>query len=114
MPFGDIVIGASTFKPTQPGTYRESTTTYDGPQNELRITGATRTQSGNLVANVRYILEKDVTVGDDVLRKQCLALVEVRVPRDGGFTTTEIDTMIDNINTFLTGDTLNRVLQGES
>jgi hypothetical protein len=114
MPFGDITIGSKTYKPSIPGSYRESNTTYDGPVEEIRISGATPTRGGNLVGTVRYILEKDVSTGDDVNRRQALVSFEVRVDRLGGFTTTEMDQMVSTISDFITVETLSRILQGES
>lgn len=114
MPFGNITIGSKAFTPTIPGTYRGSNTTYDGPVEELRVTGATPTRGGNLVGTIRYILEKDVTTGDDVERRQALVSVEIRVDRKGGFSTTELDSMVSILSDFITVDTLSRILQGES
>lgn len=113
MPFGDIVVGSQTFQPSQPGVYIDSTTTYDGPLNELRFTGASPTRAVRATSS-RYVLEKDVTSGDDVERRQALANIEIRVPKEGGFTVTELKDMLNTVTTAISEEILSRMLQGES
>lgn len=113
MPFGTITVNSATYDPRQPGHYSKTDVTFGAPPNEFRVRGATQSKDGVLRGSVTRLLEKDASVGDDTVRKQCVVTITVATP-SADFTSSEIDGMISDISEFLTPNTLSRVLQGES
>lgn len=116
MPYGTISgsISGQTFEPRQPGVYSLSGLTFSDPLNEFRVTGASTKKDGSRGGSVTRILQKDVTVGNSVARKQCIATLNISVPSDGALTAAEVDNLVADLSTFLTVSTVSRLLQGEA
>lgn len=113
MPFGTITVGASTYDPRTPGTYSKTGVTYDQPSNEFRIRGASFGKvSGS--ASVQRFMQKDVTVGGALERRSCTVTLQISIPKLGGFSPVELDDLATDIATFISTNTVSRLLQGES
>lgn len=113
MPFGSITVNSKTFDPRQLGTYSLSTVTFGQPANEFRIRGAIVGKDKLLRASTTRLLEKDVDVSGETVRKQCVVTLSIATPVSD-FTGTEIDTLVSDISEFITASTISRILQGES
>jgi hypothetical protein len=113
MPFGEFTVNTKTFQPREPGTYSNSTVAFGQPEDELRTRGAVSSKDGILRASVTRLLEKDVVVGGDSVRKQLVVSTSISVP-NSGFTAAEVDDLLSDISEFATGSTVTRLLQGES
>lgn len=114
MPFGSITVNAKTYEPRVPGFYVLSTVSFGQPTNEFRLKGATQSSKDGLTrASITRVLEKDVVVGTQTVRKQAIVTLTIATPT-ADFTTSEIDAMISDQSEFATGSTLSRLLQGES
>lgn len=112
-PFGDITVNGKTYNPVTPGVYQENSVDYNSPADEIRISGArTKSSSSGITCSASRFLGKV----DPETEKQYIAAVQVemRVPKDGDFTTTEIDTLVSEVSEFLTPVTISRMLRGES
>lgn len=90
-----------------------STLAFGDPSDEYRISGASTGRDGNLRSSVVRILQKDVVVGGDTLRKQCSVSLQITTPT-AGFTSAELDSLAEDISTFLTASSVTRLMQGES
>lgn len=114
MPFGTISSQSISYEPRKPGTYQKSGLALGAPTDEFRLTGANpSTGRKDLTCAVTRVLQKDVTVGSDTVRKNCVVTCNITVPNDGSFTGTEIDSLVTDINTFVTSANLQRQLSGE-
>lgn len=113
MPFGNIVAQTVTYEPRTPGLYTKAGLTFDMPQNEFRIRGAMRGKD-SVSASVTRVLQKDITVGSGVLRRNAVVTLNIQMPNLGGFTAAEIDSLVADISEFITGNVVSRLLQGES
>lgn len=114
MPFGSITVNTKTYEPRQPGFYSLSTAVFGDPLNEFRVRGASSSsKDGILRSSVTRVFEKDVTVGSDTMRKQCVVTISIASPT-AGFTGAEIDGLASDISEFLTASTISRLMQGES
>lgn len=114
MPFGNITAQTITYEPRQPGTYTRSSVTFGSPGNEFRLRGATLRKDGVVSASVTRVMEKDVVLNGDTVRKNCSVSLNIQLPKEGYFTPTEIDSLAADISEFLTATTISRMLQGES
>lgn len=113
MPFGTITVNTKTFESRTPGSYSLSTVVFGQPNNEFRIRGASQSKDGVLRSTVTRLLEKDVVVGSDTVRRQCVVTLSVSSPPTD-FTGSEIDGLASDISEFLTASTISRLMQGES
>lgn len=113
MPFGTITVGSDNYEPRSPGVYSKSTVAYNDPRNEFRIKGSVSAK-GNRVASVQRIIEKDVTVNGVTTRYGSTVSLQITTSPVGGLTSTEADSAVADISTFLTSGTVSRLLQGES
>lgn len=114
MPFGQITLTSGTYDPRSAGHYMESSVGLGDPTNEIRINPGRRTQNGDITFSVTRVIEKDVTVGDDVFRRQLIVPINCTVPSQTGFTSTDVDSAVEDISELLTSDTITRILQGEA
>lgn len=114
MPYGNITVNAKTFIPSGgAGRYVRDTVTFGAPMDYLRVSGGSRNSKTQVTsAAVTRVLEKDVTVGSDVTRRQCTLSLVASVPQ--GFDSSEIDAMALEISEFLTPAVITRWLLGES
>jgi hypothetical protein len=112
MPFGTITSQTVDFAPRSPGIYTDDSVTFGNPTNEYRIRPATApNKDGNYRSSITRVLEKDL--GDPAVRKACVVTLSINIP-NSGFTSTEVDSLATDISTFLTADTVGRILQGEA
>jgi hypothetical protein len=115
MPFGNITAQTIVYEPRTPGVYSRTGVTYDQPQNEFRIRGARPPKAGQPIScSVTRVLQKDITVGSAIERRQASVNVTILTPPAGGFTAAEIDSLTADISEFLTAATFSRLAQGES
>lgn len=113
MSYGDITVNTKTYEPRAAGVYSESTVTLGDPQNQFRLrapSGVSR--DGLLRGSVTRVLEKDVTVGDDVERKQAVVTLQVATP-PADFTGSDLDGLASDISEFVTADIVSSLLQGK-
>lgn len=113
MPFGTITVNSKTFEPRSPGYYSLDTVVFGQPSNEIRIRGAGKSSDKLLRCSITRVLEKDVVVGSDTVRKQATVVLSITTPASD-FTGTEMDTLASDISEFVTASTVSRMLQGES
>jgi|SwirhirootsSR3_FD_contig_31_26889584_length_3633_multi_10_in_0_out_0_2 hypothetical protein len=114
MPFGPISVNSKTFNAQGEGRYGLSTLTFGDPSNHFVVRGGqlNKDKSAYTAACTR-VLQKDVTVGSATQRLQASVQLVITVPKSG-FTSTEIDDLTSDINAFITGAILDRILSGES
>jgi len=115
MPFAPIsltVPTAATFNAAGTGKYALSTVTFGQPNNLLLVTGAKRNKSGLTTAQISRTIQKDVVVGTATVRKSMTVRLVLEV--QDGFTTTEIDNSLRQIDEFASVANLERILQGEA
>lgn len=113
MSFGTFTVNTKTFEPTRPGTYSLDSSNFDDPANEIRIRAGANSKQA-LTAGVTRVVSKDVTAGDDVVRKNTVIPIQLQLPKDGGFTAAEVRDMIVDLHDFLTEDRISDILQGRS
>lgn len=113
MPYGTIVADSKNYEARSPGTYALSTLAFGDALNEFRVKGANKSKDQLLRASVTRVLEKDVTVGTGVLRKQAVVSLAIASP-SSDFTSSEIDSLTADISTFLTPTVVTRLMSGES
>lgn len=114
MPFSPIVVGSNTFNQSGDGRYMLSTITFGQPSNYFSVKGGSLSKDRSVItAAVTRVLQKDLTVGTVTTRKDCSVQLVIQIP-SVGFTSTEVDTLANDISTWLTAAILDRVLNGES
>lgn len=113
MPFGTITSQTKSYEPREPGIYMNDTVSFGDPEDYYKIKGATEGKDGLLRGSFSRILEKDVTVGSETIRKQLLVSVLVVAPEDG-FTAAEAASLLTDSANFGSADNISRVLQKES
>lgn len=112
MSFAPLTIDAESFNQVGPGKYMLGTVTFGQPKDYLLIKGGTFNRtSGLTTASVSTNVEKDITVGS--VTKRHMASVQVVLQIPNGFTTVEVDEMLERLSTFVTSANLERLLQGE-
>lgn len=110
MPFGVLTLGSATFNPRKEGHYVESTVAFGDPNNYLVVRPVSFNKDVARIA-ISRVLEKDVTVGSAELRQ--MATVTMTINATVNFTAAELDALAADLSSFITSDTLSRVLQGE-
>lgn len=113
MPFGTITVNTKSYEPRQPGVYSLSTVVFGQPNNEFRISGGKQSKDGLLRGSVTRLIEKDVVVNGQNLRKQASVTLSWATPT-ADFTGSELDGLISDISEFITAATISRINQGES
>lgn len=114
MPFSPISVNTKTFNQAGDGRYMLSTVSFGQPQNYFSVKGGSRTRDGRAFsAAVSRILEKDVTV-NGVTQRLSASVQLVIISPTTGFTSSELDGMISDIDLFITSGVLDRVMSGES
>lgn len=111
MSFHPITMDTKTWNESGPGRYMESTVTFGGPQNFLRITPGATNKSGLTTCTVTRHLEKDVTL-NGVTSRQYAKLV-CTFEMSPGLTVNDADLLAANVSEFLSPATLTRILNGE-
>jgi hypothetical protein len=112
MSFHPISVSTKTWNEVAPGKYMDSTVTFGDPANYIQISGGKRnSKTGITTASTSRVMQKDVTVGADTVRRtlsvQCVVQVQ------DGFTTTEVDSTLLTLSDLFTVAFLERLLQGE-
>lgn len=114
MPFAPIVVNTKTYNAAGDGVYSRSTVAFGQPADRFQIKGGSLTKDRrNVVAALSRVLEKDVTVNGVTERRSAIAQVVLTVP-PVGFTSSELDAMVLDIDAFITSGNLDRLLAGES
>lgn len=116
MPFGNITAQATSYEPNKPGNYRKSGLAIGAPSDEFRLSGAsTNSKSKTLSISVTRLKQKDfVPAGSAVpIRNSAICTINIQMPNDGSFTATEADSLLTDINEFITAATLTRLSVGE-
>lgn len=109
--FQSLVVGANTYVPTAPGYYSLSTRGFADPRNQFKISGGKlNAKTGRTTAAVSRLWETDVTV--DGLVKRQLAEVAIIMTVGRGITATNIDTLLNDLNTVIDPARLDQILQG--
>jgi len=111
MPFGTITSQTVDYAPRVQGKYTKSTLAFGDPDNSFVVRGAS--PGDPLRASISRVLQKDVVVSGDTFRKTATVTISIVTPASG-FTAAEIDSMILDLSTFATTDTLTRLMMGES
>lgn len=112
MSFGTITIGTKSFNNVGAGIYSRSTLAYGDPSDMIKISPGSRSKSGVTSATVSRHIEKDVTVSGVVSRRKMSVIVQIVAP--GGFSSTEVDAALDELDTFVTATNINDILLGRS
>lgn len=112
MPFGNIIAQALTYAPRGVGTYIRSTLGFGDPNNAFIVRGANRS-SDPLRASVSRVLQKDVVIGNETVRKSATVTLSIVTPSTG-FTATEMDSLATDLSEFITAETVTRLFMGES
>jgi len=111
MPYGTISSNSISYAPRSVGVYAKSTLGLADPPNEFRITGNARSKSIRSFAVTRVVGKDDSTSGKRYL---LIATLNVQLPREAkDFTESDIDGIVADISTFVTTDTIIRMLSGE-
>jgi hypothetical protein len=114
MPFGTISVNSKTFNQQGEGRYGLSTLTFGDPANYFTVKGGQLNKDRTTVTGaVSRVLQKDVTIGSATQRLNASVQLVISVPKQG-FTSTEVDDLTSDINAFVTGAILDRLLSGES
>lgn len=115
MPFGTISGStAQTFEPRQPGVYARAGLTFSDPADEFRITGASNKKDGSRAGSVTRLFQVDNTVNGATTREQAVVTLSISVPSNGSVTAAKADELAADISSFLTAETMSRLLQGEA
>jgi hypothetical protein len=113
MAFGTLLIGADTYNGAGPGEYVKSTVLFGQPTNAIKLAPGKRANAkAPTTFSVTRVLEKDVTVSDEVIRRRMTVNVQMNVP--DGFTMAEVDLAIGDIATLASDSFLTRLALGES
>lgn len=112
MPFSPFVAQTKTYDVRDDGHYVLNTLQFGDPDNSFVIRGAT--PKGNpLRASASRLLQKDVVVGGDTLRKQATVTLGIVTP-DSGFTATELRSLVTDLAEAITLDVISQLLMGKS
>lgn len=113
MSFAPLTINTETFNQVGPGKYMNSNVTFGDAMDYILIKGGSLNRKTSVTtASVTCNIEKDISIaGGDPERKMCSVQVVAQVP--SGFTTAEVDNMLERISEFFTVSNLERLLQGE-
>lgn len=113
MTFNPISVNSKTYGLRAPGSYVLSTAVFSDPLNEFRIRAGSKTKAGEYTFGVTRYLQKDVTEGSAVVRKNATVTISVSLPATG-FSVADVDGLASDLSEFLTTETISRLLQGES
>lgn len=111
MSFHPITMDTKTWNESGPGRYMESTVTFGGPQNFLRISPGAPNKSGSTLCTITRHLEKDVTVNSVTTRHYAKLVCTLEL--SAGMAVSDADLLLSNVAEFATPATLTRVLNGE-
>lgn len=112
MPFAIITAQTLPFEPRSEGHYVRSNVAFGAPDNSFVIRGA-NAKSEPLRASVSRVLQKDITIAGNTVRKTATVTLAIVVPT-ADFTALELDSLATDISEFLTSNTATRLLMGES
>lgn len=113
MSFHPLVIGSETFLGSGPGKYMQNDVTFGGPVDYIKVTpGSSSSKTGKTTAAVRRVQE--VLVGVAPNQTKHMLEVSVTITADPGIPVLVMDEAFASLSTFVTVDTLNRILNGES
>lgn len=112
MPFGQITAQTLTYDPRDDGHYVRSTVAFGQPDNSFVVRGA-NTRVEPLRASVSRVLQKDIIVGGNTIRKTATVTFAIVCP-SADFTASELDSLATDISEFITSNTATRLLMGES
>jgi hypothetical protein len=113
MPFGTITAQTLTYEPRRPGVYERAGLAIGSPSDEFRLSSANSSQKKDKSVAVTRVLGKDVTVNSTTIRKNAVASLTITSAPDTTFTAAELDSLVADINEFVTTATLTRLFSGE-
>lgn len=91
-----------------------SSVSFGDPVNYFAVKGGALNKSRSIVtAAVSRILEKDVTISGVTSRRSMSVQSIIQIP-PVGFLSSEVDSLLSDIDSFVTGTVLDRLLNGES
>lgn len=112
MPFGTITAQTLAYAPRDTGNYVRSTLAFGDPNNAFIVRGA-NAKADPLRASVSRVLQKDVVIGGETVRKSATVTLSIVTP-SAGFTASEMDSLVTDLSEFITADTVTRLFMGES
>lgn len=113
MPFAPITVNTQTFNAAGEGRYMKSTVSFGSPLNYIKVSPGNFNPKTKLTTfTVTRHIEKDVTIGSDVVREAMEVSLRVTSPRS--FSSTEVDGAVSDISEFLTPAILDRGMNGEA
>lgn len=113
MAFGTLTIGALTYNSIGPGEYMLSTVAFGGPVDMIKISPGKKANSkAPTSASITHVVEKDFTVGAEVIRRRRSVTVQHNVAE--GFLTSEVDASMLLLSDLTTPAFVTRLLLGES
>lgn len=103
---------ATVWNESGPGKYMLSTVTFGSPADYISINPGSRSnKQARTNAAVSRLMQKDVTVNSVTSRRTMSMQLVLQI--DDGFTATELDNSLIQLNEFVTVASLNRILNGE-
>lgn len=112
MPYGTITAQTLAYEARSEGRYVRSTVGFGNPDNSFVVRGATP-KADPLRASVSRVLQKDVILGGNTVRKSATVTLSIVTP-SADFTASEIDSLVADISEFITPSIASRLLMGES
>lgn len=113
MALQSLNLGSLVFNSIGQGRYMNSNVTFGDPRDFFTISGGTyNKKTGLTTASVSRTIEKEVANAGGGTSVQAMS-VQVIIQVPVGFNTTEIDTTLQQSSTLVTGELLERILQGE-
>lgn len=114
MPYGNLTVGAKEYGERMPGVYALSTLTFADPVDEIRLRQGSVRKDGQRTVGATRVHEKEVQATNGLVRKAAAVSVSITIPNDGTFTSTEIDTMLEDLSIVLTPQRISEMLQGKN
>lgn len=113
MPFGTITAQTLDYASRGGGRYVRSNLAFGSPDNSFLIRPVTNLKADPIRAAVSRILQKDITVSGNTVRKTATVTLSFVVP-SSDFTATEVDSLTTDLSEFITSTTLTQLFMGDS
>lgn len=117
MAFSTITTTVSSYVQDIPGNYQKSGTAFSAPPDHFQLTGGATVKG---ITRGKVVRQKyaDVQVPGAAVgvtkRVAASASLLISVPASGGFTSTDVAAMVDELKQFLTSANVDRLMKGES
>lgn len=112
MSFHPITIGTKVFNETGPGRYTLSTLAISDPMDQVVISAGSRSKNGDLNAGVSRVIYLDTADLNGKISRR-MSRVSLSLTLAQGITASTVDALVAELSTFLTPETLTRILLGE-